>query len=40
MSDRDFKDLDVLVLGGGNAALCAAITVREQGDSVRCRPRW
>jgi tricarballylate dehydrogenase len=25
---------DVLVLGGGNAALCAAITAREAGASV------
>jgi tricarballylate dehydrogenase len=34
MSHQDFRDLDVLVLGGGNAALCAAITAREQGASV------
>ena len=26
--------LDVLVIGGGNAALCAAITAREAGASV------
>ncbi|NBT79968.1 MAG: FAD-binding protein, partial [Betaproteobacteria bacterium] len=25
---------DVLVIGGGNAALCAAITAREAGASV------
>jgi len=33
---------DVLVLGGGNAALCAAITAREAGRSVlllECAPR-
>lgn len=33
---------DVLVLGGGNAALCAAITAREAGKSVlmlECAPR-
>ena len=33
---------DVLVLGGGNAALCAAITARRAGKSVRlleCAPR-
>jgi tricarballylate dehydrogenase len=42
MSDEDFRDLDVLVLGGGNAALCAAITAREQGASVlmlECSPK-
>jgi tricarballylate dehydrogenase len=27
--------VDVLVVGGGNAALCAALTAREQGASVR-----
>ena len=26
--------LDVLVIGGGNAALCAALTAREAGASV------
>lgn len=26
--------VDVLVIGGGNAALCAALTAREQGASV------
>jgi tricarballylate dehydrogenase len=31
---NNFDDVDVLVLGGGNAALCAAITAREQGASV------
>ena len=36
------KIYDVLVLGGGNAALCAAITAREAGRSVlllECAPR-
>ncbi|HEY2968024.1 MAG TPA: FAD-dependent tricarballylate dehydrogenase TcuA [Casimicrobiaceae bacterium] len=36
------KTYDVLVLGGGNAALCAAITAREAGRSVmlvECAPR-
>ncbi len=28
------KEYDVLVIGGGNAALCAAITAREQGATV------
>ncbi len=28
------KNYDVLVVGGGNAALCAAITAREQGAAV------
>ncbi|HZQ59893.1 MAG TPA: FAD-dependent tricarballylate dehydrogenase TcuA [Casimicrobiaceae bacterium] len=40
MDDR--KTWDVLVLGGGNAALCAAITAREAGRSVlilECAPR-
>ena len=27
--------LDVLVIGGGNAALCAALMAREAGASVR-----
>ena len=26
--------VDVLVIGGGNAALCAALTAREAGASV------
>ena len=33
---------DVLILGGGNAALCAAITAREAGRSVlllECAPK-
>ncbi|HZI82617.1 MAG TPA: FAD-dependent tricarballylate dehydrogenase TcuA [Casimicrobiaceae bacterium] len=36
------RTYDVLVLGGGNAALCAAITAREAGRSVlllECAPR-
>ena len=35
------RTYDVLVLGGGNAALCAAITAREAGLSVllvECAP--
>ena len=27
-------DLEVVVAGGGNAALCAAITAREKGAAV------
>jgi tricarballylate dehydrogenase len=41
-SDPASKTYDVLVLGGGNAALCAAITAREAGASVlllECAPR-
>jgi tricarballylate dehydrogenase len=33
MSDRD-QSYDVLVVGGGNAALCAAISARREGASV------
>jgi tricarballylate dehydrogenase len=36
------RTYDVLVLGGGNAALCAAITAREAGSSVlvlECAPK-
>ena len=33
MPDRT-KTYDVLVAGGGNAALCAAITARQAGASV------
>src|SRR3954469_13944953 len=29
------KDYDVIVVGGGNAAYCAALAAREQGASVR-----
>lgn len=35
--------VDVLVIGGGNAALCAAITAREQGADVlmlECAPKY
>ncbi|MEK7437892.1 MAG: FAD-dependent tricarballylate dehydrogenase TcuA [Pseudomonadota bacterium] len=31
MTDQDY---DILVIGGGNAALCAALTARERGASV------
>jgi len=34
MSDFDFLQPDVLVVGGGNAALCAAISARETGAAV------
>lgn len=30
----EYTMVDVLVIGGGNAALCAALTAREQGASV------
>ncbi len=39
---NDFGNLDVLVIGGGNAALCAAITALENGASVlilECSPK-
>jgi tricarballylate dehydrogenase len=39
---NQFENIDVLVLGGGNAALCAAITARENGASVlmlECAPK-
>jgi tricarballylate dehydrogenase len=42
MDEKVFKDTDVLVLGGGNAALCAAITARESGANVlmlECAPK-
>jgi tricarballylate dehydrogenase len=38
----DAPDYDVVVLGGGNAALCAALTARQSGRSVvviECAPR-
>jgi tricarballylate dehydrogenase len=34
LSNPDLDMLDVLVIGGGNAALCAALTAREAGASV------
>jgi len=34
MRDRDLIQADVLVIGGGNAALCAAMTAREMGATV------
>jgi len=34
MSDNNSMTVDVLVIGGGNAALCAALTAREAGASV------
>lgn len=34
LADNDVRRVDVLVVGGGNAALCAAITARESGASV------
>ena len=46
LSRREIEDSsslwDVLVIGGGNAGLCAAITARESGASVLildCAPR-
>jgi tricarballylate dehydrogenase len=42
MDEKVFKDSDVLILGGGNAALCAAITARELGANVlvlECAPK-
>ncbi|MGA2992636.1 MAG: FAD-dependent tricarballylate dehydrogenase TcuA [Candidatus Korobacteraceae bacterium] len=38
----EFSNIDVLVIGGGNAALCAAITACESGASVlilECSPK-
>src|SRR2546425_10867546 len=32
--ELDPEDLDVVVLGGGNAALCAALSASEQGARV------
>lgn len=34
MSESNKSNVDVLVIGGGNAALCAAISAREEGASV------
>jgi tricarballylate dehydrogenase len=42
MGNEQAKEYDVLVIGGGNAALCAAITAREQKASVlllECAPK-
>ena len=42
MSGEHFENYDVLVIGGGNAGLSAAITAREQGASVlllECAPK-
>lgn len=34
LSDDDLLNHDVLIIGGGNAALCAALSAREHGASV------
>ncbi len=34
ISNHEYKKIDVLVVGGGNAALCAAMTAREAGAKV------
>src|SRR5690554_2802642 len=34
LNENDLTGHDVLVIGGGNAALCAALSAREQGASV------
>src|SRR6478752_6757036 len=34
MNEAVTKAFDVIVVGGGNAALCAALSAREQGSSV------
>lgn len=42
MNQENIRDYDVLVIGGGNAAVCAAITAREKGASVlllECAPK-
>jgi len=35
MNEREHESVDILVVGGGNAALCAAIAARRKGASVR-----
>ena len=42
MDDRQVIETEVLVIGGGNAALCSAMTAREAGADVlllECAPR-
>ena len=34
ISSHEYIKTDVLVVGGGNAALCAAMTAREAGANV------
>jgi len=34
MTELSDKNYDVIIVGGGNAALCAALSAREQGSSV------
>jgi tricarballylate dehydrogenase len=34
VEDDDVSDCDVIIVGGGNAALCAALSAREQGARV------
>ena len=43
MRKKNLNQSDVLVIGGGNAALCAAITAREHGAEVlllECAPKY
>ena len=42
MNEKNQTERDILVIGGGNAALCAAITAAEAGAKVtllECAPR-